>query len=84
MTESNLSGKGRIYARTYRPKAVGRAELGRLVLLHGYGDHGGRYAHCLAWMALRGVAGCSLDFRGHGRSLGRRGFVRRWRSTSTT
>lgn len=62
--------------RSYRP-AAGPA-WARLALLHGYGDHAGRYAHFLRWLAGRGVAGHSFDFRGHGRSPGRRGYVRRW------
>jgi alpha-beta hydrolase superfamily lysophospholipase len=55
-----------------------RPPWARLALLHGYGDHGGRYQHVLEWMAARGVAAHALDFRGHGRATGRRGFVRRW------
>lgn len=80
VTEETLNGDRRIYARTFRPKAGAGAvpTWARLVLLHGYGDHGGRYAHFLSWLAARGIACCSLDFRGHGRSLGRRGFVCRW------
>src|SRR4051794_16407640 len=50
----------------------------RLILLHGYGDHSGRYVHFMRWLAERGVACHSFDFRGHGRSPGRRGYVRRW------
>lgn len=50
----------------------------RLGVLHGYGDHSGRYAGFMEWMAGRGVACHSLDFRGHGLSAGRRGFVARW------
>jgi lysophospholipase len=47
-------------------------------VLHGYGDHSGRFAHFKRWMADRGVASDGFDFRGHGLSGGRRGFVRRW------
>lgn len=32
----------------------------------------------MRWLAERGIACHSLDFRGHGRATGRRGFVRRW------
>jgi lysophospholipase len=50
----------------------------QLLLLHGYGDHAGRYLEFLQWMGSRGVAGQAIDFRGQGRSTGRRGFVRKW------
>lgn len=52
--------------------------IARLAVLHGYGDHGGRYVSFMRWMAARGVTCHALDFRGHGRSAGRRGYVRRW------
>jgi alpha-beta hydrolase superfamily lysophospholipase len=52
---------------------------GMVVVAHGLGEHGGTYAH------LADVVGGSLDldflaldFRGHGRSPGRRGVVRRY------
>ena len=50
----------------------------RLAILPGYGDHSGRYVEFMRWMARRGVTCHALDFRGHGLSAGRRGFVRRW------
>ena len=50
----------------------------RLAVLPGYGDHAGRHDHVLAWFAARGVSAHAVDFRGHGRSAGRPGAVRRW------
>jgi alpha-beta hydrolase superfamily lysophospholipase len=52
--------------------------VARLVLVHGYGDHAGRYADVMTWLASHGVACHAFDLRGHGRSSGRRAFVRRW------
>lgn len=52
--------------------------IARLLILHGYGDHSGRFSHVMDWFARRGVACDAFDFRGHGRSSGRRGFVRKW------
>jgi alpha-beta hydrolase superfamily lysophospholipase len=49
-----------------------------LILLHGFGDHSGRYAELAAWFATRGVSVYALDQRGHGRSPGRRGHVSRF------
>jgi lysophospholipase len=54
------------------------ATAARLAVLHGYGDHGGRYVEAMEWLASRGVACHAFDFRGHGRSSGRRAYVRRW------
>jgi alpha-beta hydrolase superfamily lysophospholipase len=50
----------------------------RLAIVHGYGDHAGRYAEFMAWLAERGVACHAFDLRGHGRSTGSRGYVRKW------
>src|ERR1051325_3732271 len=75
-TERELSGRaGPIFCRTLMPRAQPHA---RLVILHGYGDHSGRYVHFMSWMAQRGVACHTFDFRGHGRSAGKRGYVARW------
>ncbi len=60
-----------------RARAAGQAR-GALILLHGFGDHGGRYAELAAWLAERGVSVWALDQRGHGRSPGRRGHVSRF------
>ncbi len=52
--------------------------IARVVLLHGYGDHSGKYVHLLSWLADHGVAVSAVDFRGHGRSSGRTAHVSRW------
>jgi alpha-beta hydrolase superfamily lysophospholipase len=52
--------------------------IARILIFHGYGDHSGRFTHFKKWLAERGVAADSFDFRGHGRSGGKRGFVKRW------
>lgn len=50
----------------------------RLGIFPGYGDHSGRYRDFMEWLAARGVACHGLDFRGHGRSEGRRGYAAKW------
>lgn len=50
------------------PKAV-------LALVHGFGEHSGRYAHMAAHLNARGIAVVALDLRGHGESPGARGVV---------
>lgn len=64
-TEDGLS----IYAKEWPvqwPKAV-------LCIVHGLGEHLGRYEHVAAYFNSRNIAVLSSDQRGHGRSEGRRG-----------
>ncbi len=44
-----------------------------LNLVHGFGEHCGRYAHMMDALGQHGIATCALDLRGHGRSGGKRG-----------
>jgi len=46
-----------------------------VVLMHGLGEHCGRYAHVARFFNQQGYAVRSYDHRGHGRSDGRRGDV---------
>ena len=62
----------------HRRSAVAEQPWARLAVLPGYGDHAGRHDHVLSWFAGQGVSAHAIDFRGHGRSGGRVGFVRRW------
>lgn len=48
---------------------------GRLMLVHGLGEHVGRYAHVAAVLNARGWTVRAYDQRGHGRSEGRRGAI---------
>jgi lysophospholipase len=65
----------RLALRRESPKGPGRAAL---ILIHGWGEHTGRYAHVAAWLAGLGIAVYGLDQRGAGRSLGARGHVTRF------
>lgn len=49
-----------------------------LAIVHGYADHAGRYDHVMERFAGDGFVVYAVDLRGHGRSEGRRGHVRRW------
>jgi alpha-beta hydrolase superfamily lysophospholipase len=49
-----------------------------LAVVHGYGEHGGRYRGLAEDMAARGYAVHVYDLRGHGRSAGRRGHLGRF------
>lgn len=50
----------------------------RLAIFHGYGEHGARYIPYMRWLSERGIATATFDFRGQGRSTGRRGYAKRW------
>lgn len=47
-----------------------------LSLVHGFGEHSGRYAGMAQYLNGQGIAVVAIDLRGHGRSEGRRGAVR--------
>lgn len=49
-----------------------------VVLVHGLGEHSGRYGHVAGVLAERGLRLCAWDLRGHGRSEGARGDVLRY------
>lgn len=48
---------------------------GSIVLMHGLGEHSGRYGHVAEFFTNCGLAVRTYDHRGHGRSEGRRGDV---------
>lgn len=50
-----------------------------LLLVHGYAEHSGRYAHVADYFVSQGYAVYALDHRGHGKSAGRRGYFERFR-----
>jgi alpha-beta hydrolase superfamily lysophospholipase len=43
------------------------------VVVHGHGEHGGRYQHLAEWFTPLGATVYAMDLRGHGRSGGQRG-----------
>jgi alpha-beta hydrolase superfamily lysophospholipase len=47
-------------------------------VVHGLGEHAGRYARFAEGMAALGLATYALDLRGHGKSEGQRGHVDSW------
>ena len=61
--------------RTARVAGAVRAEV---VLVHGLGEHAGRYGHVARVLAERGLRMGAWDLRGHGRSGGARGDAREY------
>ena len=46
---------------------------GIICIVHGFGEHGGRYAHVAGFFNNNGFAVLAMDNRGHGKSEGKRG-----------
>jgi alpha-beta hydrolase superfamily lysophospholipase len=65
----------RLHYKIVRPSFAARS---RLLIVHGYGEHSGRYGEFMHWLAGHGVVCEAIDLRGHGLSTGRRVHVRRW------
>ena len=72
-TDYFLSQDGlRLYYRMWAPEDPKKV----LCIIHGLGEHSGRYAHVAAWLNRRKIAVFALDLRGHGLSGGKRGHAR--------
>jgi alpha-beta hydrolase superfamily lysophospholipase len=70
------AGDGLLLTRqAWRPEGAPAAVL---AVVHGYGEHGGRYRGLAENMGARGYALHVYDLRGHGRSAGRRGHLGRF------
>jgi acylglycerol lipase len=59
-----------IYTQSWEPSQGTR---GTLVLVHGIGEHSGRYRHVAEYFCQAGLSTLSFDLRGHGHSDGVRG-----------
>jgi alpha-beta hydrolase superfamily lysophospholipase len=62
-----------LYAQRWAPSEG--TPVAELLIVHGYMEHGARYRELGHFLAGRGIASTALDYRGHGRAAGRRGFV---------
>ena len=58
----------------------GQTPLAALVVVHGLGEHSGRYMNLVNAMVPKGFAVYALDHYGHGRSGGRRMYVPRFQT----
>jgi lysophospholipase len=56
---------------------------GTIGVLHGLGDHAGRYGRIVEALTRRGFSVEALDLPGHGRSYGPRGHVESWEDYAT-
>lgn len=77
--------EGRVHApdgtelatRRWRPKD-GAPPWGSVLIVHGLGEHSGRYDHVGRWLAWAGLDVRAYDQRGFGGSGGPRAYVERW------
>jgi lysophospholipase len=65
----------RLYYRSLAPDGEAAAQV---AIVHGFGDHSGRYVEAMQALAGRGIATIAMDHRGHGKADGRRADCKRW------
>jgi lysophospholipase len=51
---------------------------GIALIIHGFGDHGGRYLEVAQTLTGLGFAALAVDYRGHGKAAGKRGHCERF------
>jgi alpha-beta hydrolase superfamily lysophospholipase len=72
VNETTIAGHaGAVHVRTWEHPEPGLI----VVLVHGYGEHVGRYEHVAATLVERGAEVWGLDHAGHGRSEGERALL---------
>jgi alpha-beta hydrolase superfamily lysophospholipase len=82
VAESAVAGAGSIKSAdgtklAYRAWRTAAAQA-TFAVVHGLGEHSGRYARFAEGMARHGMSTYALDLRGHGESEGQRGHVDSW------
>lgn len=74
LLDDQAMADGQVLRRRSWPLADARRSV---LLVHGLGEHSGRYLHVAAWFRARGFDVRSYDQRGHGQTPGPRGALRR-------
>lgn len=76
-SEGTLIGYGglELYTQCWQPKGEAK---GALAVVHGFGEHSGRYGNVVNWFVPKGYAVYIFDLRGHGHSPGQRGHINDW------
>ncbi len=62
-------------ARLFKQSWVPAQAQAHVLIVHGYGEHSGRYAHVAERLNREGYAVYAYDHRGHGKSPGRMGHI---------
>ncbi len=84
MTEMRIQTHDGLALAAWRYPAEGRRARARVVLVHGYAEHMGRYTWLTESLVAAGYDCDLFDLRGHGRSGGSRGHVARFADYWTT
>ena len=75
-TETVIATDGlSLFCRKWEPSS---AVVASVIIVHGLGEHSGRYVHVGKYLAEAGFRTIAFDLRGHGRSGGRPVFVKRY------
>jgi len=69
------AGGTQLYWQCWRPEGAVQAAL---AIVHGLGEHSGRYTNVVDSLLPHGYAVYGFDHRGHGRSRGQRGHINSW------
>lgn len=69
------SGGLELFRQSWMPDGPARAAL---IVVHGIGEHSGRYMNLVDHLVPLGYSLHSFDLRGHGRSPGQRGHINSW------
>lgn len=74
--ENTFRGSGglELYCQYWKPET----SRGVVAIVHGVGEHSGRYTNIVRHLTSRGLAVFAYDLRGHGRSPGRRIHINNW------
>ncbi len=75
LRHTRARGTSRLWRRSWAPEGEARAGL---ILVHGLGEHSGRYDEVARHCTARGIAVFALDHYGHGKSEGQPGHVERF------
>jgi acylglycerol lipase len=59
----------------YEKHITSQKQKGLILLVHGFAEHCQRYADMITWLNGLGFSVYCFDYRGHGRSAGKRGYI---------
>lgn len=73
MAETTLSLKAKDGIQLFVRENIPPQYRGIICIVHGFGEHGGRYTHVADFFNKQGYAVLAIDNRGHGKTEGKRG-----------
>jgi len=79
VTQFRLSHAG-LSLHAYHWPAIAPSKRKAIGIIHGLGEHGGRYANVAAYFCAQGYEVFAFDHQGHGQSEGAKGTIESWES----